>query len=153
MYSILFFIICALHVFGLKNDDKFSNDKSLPVGCAHELRALLSLSRMAKSNKMSNKYKVNQKENVPSKSNMVSCQMICLNFLLPSLYFQSIIMVLGYTFLAIGVLTIENIRRKIVSLDSQIANSRALIETLEEKINSNTALINSYTIGSEYGGG
>ena len=62
-------------------------------------------------------------------------------------------MVLGYTFLAIGVLTIENIRRKIVSLDSQIANSRALIETLEEKINSNTALINSYTIGSEYGGG
>ena len=62
-------------------------------------------------------------------------------------------MVIGYTFLAIGVLTIENIRRKIVSLDSQIANSRALIETLEEKINSNTALINSYTIGSEYGGG
>jgi len=62
-------------------------------------------------------------------------------------------MVLGYTFLAIGLLTIENIRRKIVSLDSQIANSRALIETLEEKINSNTALINSYTIGSEYGGG
>ena len=62
-------------------------------------------------------------------------------------------MVLGYTFLAIGLITIENIRRKIVSLDSQIANSRALIETLEEKINSNTALINSYTIGSEYGGG
>ena len=62
-------------------------------------------------------------------------------------------MVIGYTFLAIGVLTIENIRRKIVSLDSQIANSRALIETLEEKINSNTALINSNTIGSEYGGG
>ena len=62
-------------------------------------------------------------------------------------------MVLGYTFLAIGVLTIENIRRKIVSLDSKIANSRALIETLEGKINSNTALINSYTIGSEYGGG
>ena len=62
-------------------------------------------------------------------------------------------MVLGYTFLAIGVLTLENIRRKIVSLDSQIAKSRALIETLEEKINSNTALINSYTIGSEYGGG
>ena len=62
-------------------------------------------------------------------------------------------MVIGYTFLAIGVLTIENIRRKIVSLDSQIANSRALIETLEEKINSNTALINSNTNGNEYGGG
>ena len=62
-------------------------------------------------------------------------------------------MVLGYTFLAIGVLTIENIRRKIVSLDSQIANSRALIETLEEKINSNTALINSNTNGNDYGTG
>ena len=73
MYSILFFIICALHVFGLKNDDKFSNDKSLPVGCAHELRALLSLSRMAKSNKMNT---VNQKETIPSKSNMVNYKMI-----------------------------------------------------------------------------
>ena len=62
-------------------------------------------------------------------------------------------MVIGYTFLAIGVLTIENIRRKIVSLDSQIANSRALIETLEEKINSNTALINSNTNGNDYGTG
>ena len=60
-------------------------------------------------------------------------------------------MVLGYTFLAIGILTIENIRRKIVSLDSEIANSRALIETLEKKINSNTALINSNTNGNEYG--
>ena len=60
-------------------------------------------------------------------------------------------MVLGYTFLAIGVLTIENIRRKIVSLDSEIVNSRALIETLEGKINSNTALINSYAIPNEYG--
>ena len=60
-------------------------------------------------------------------------------------------MVLGYTFLAIGILTIENIRRKIVSLDSEIANSRALIETLEEKINTNTALINSNTNGNEYG--
>ena len=73
------------------------------------------------------------------------------NFLLPSLYFQSIITVIGYTFLAIGVLTIENIRRKIVSLDSEMANSRALIETLEEKINSNSALINSNTDGNEYG--
>ena len=60
-------------------------------------------------------------------------------------------MVIGYTFLAIGVLTIENIRRKIVSLDSEMANSRALIETLEEKINSNSALINSNTDGNEYG--
>ena len=62
-------------------------------------------------------------------------------------------MVLGYTFLAIGILTIENIRRKIVSLDSEIANSRALIETLEEKINTNTALINSNTNGNDYGTG
>ena len=62
-------------------------------------------------------------------------------------------MVIGYTFLAIGVLTIENIRRKIVSLDSEMANSRALIETLEEKINSNTALINSNTNGNDYGTG
>ena len=87
MHSILFFIICALHAFGLKNNDKFSNEKSLQVGCAHELRALLSLSRMAKSNKMSN---VHQKKTIPSKSNMVSHKMIFVPIFVPIFATQSL---------------------------------------------------------------
>ena len=72
MYSILVVILCV-HVFGLKNDANFINEKSLQVKCTQELRALLSLARMAKSNKMSSSYHTsNQKKDVPSKLNQVS---------------------------------------------------------------------------------